>query len=61
MNGTIAAFSTGTLGPLLFGLNFRDTALCIVLFNILSCSMPAYFAVFGPRLGMRQMAIARYS
>ncbi|ORY84106.1 NCS cytosine-purine permease [Leucosporidium creatinivorum] len=61
MNGTISAFSTGTLGPLLYGLSFRDTALCIVFFNIFSCAMPAYFAVFGPRLGMRQMAIARYS
>lgn len=73
-----------TLGPLLFGLSFRDTvssfasrslnsttaepssngvgqALCIVFFNLFSCGMPSYFAVFGPRLGLRQMAIARYS
>ncbi|KAK4047960.1 hypothetical protein OIO90_005998 [Microbotryomycetes sp. JL221] len=27
----------------------------------LCCGMPAWFAVWGPRLGMRQMGIARYS
>lgn len=61
MNGTISAFSTGTLGPLLYGLSLRDSALVIVLFNLFSCAMPAYFAVFGPRTGMRQMGVARFS
>ena len=61
MNGTISAFSTGTLGPLLYGLSLRDTALCILFFNLFSCSLPSYFAVFGPRTGMRQMGIARWS
>lgn len=43
-------------------LTFRqDSFLVIAFFNILSCATPSYFAVFGPRLGMRQMSIARYS
>ncbi|SGY20562.1 BQ5605_C016g08093 [Microbotryum silenes-dioicae] len=70
MNATIACFSTGTLGPLLFGFSMKCLAppiytqnsfLVIVFFNIFSCAVPSYFAVFGPRLGMRQMAVARYS
>ncbi|KAM0791611.1 hypothetical protein ACM66B_006053 [Microbotryomycetes sp. NB124-2] len=61
MNGTISCFSTGTLGPLLFELSLRDSALVILFFNMFSCSLPSYFAVWGPRLGMRQMGIARYS
>ena len=53
--------STGTLGPLLFNLSLRDSALVILFFNMFSCALPSYFAVFGPRLGMRQMGIAAYS
>lgn len=41
----------GTLGPVLFGLTLRDSVLTILLFNIFSCAGPAYFAIFGPKLG----------
>ncbi|GAA5967699.1 hypothetical protein JCM11641_005739 [Rhodosporidiobolus odoratus] len=61
MNATIACFSTGTLGPYYYALSMRDSFLIIVFANILSCGIPSYLAIFGPRLGMRTMGIARYS
>ncbi|GAA5820669.1 hypothetical protein JCM11251_003105 [Rhodosporidiobolus azoricus] len=61
MNATISCFSTGTLGPLYFNLSLRDSALIVVFANIFSCGVPSFIALFGPRLGMRTMTIARYS
>ncbi|POY75118.1 hypothetical protein BMF94_1748 [Rhodotorula taiwanensis] len=61
MNTTIACFSTGTLGPLFYGLSLRDSTLIIVFCNLFSCGVPSYVATFGPRLGMRTMGMARYS
>lgn len=60
MNMTISCFSTGTLGPLFYGLSLRDSTLVIVFCNLFSCGVPAYVATFGPRMGMRTMGIARY-
>ncbi|KAG8950959.1 hypothetical protein FRC03_012685 [Tulasnella sp. 419] len=60
-NCNILSFSAGTLGPLIFGLGFRDSALVIAGFNLLCCHLPAYFSTFGPKLGLRQMVQARYS
>ncbi|KAF8799756.1 cytosine-purine permease [Phlegmacium glaucopus] len=61
MNFNILSFSSGTLGPVVFGLGLRDTCLPILFFNLLCCAFPAYFATWGPKLGMRQMIISRYS
>lgn len=61
MNFNILSFSTGTLGPIVFGLSLRDTCLVILFFNLLACGLPAYFNTWGPRTGMRQMVHSRYS
>ncbi|GAA5874386.1 hypothetical protein JCM16303_005836 [Sporobolomyces ruberrimus] len=61
MNATIACFSTGTLGPVLYGLSMRDSFLIIAFVNIFSCGVPSYVAIFGPKLGARTMLVARYS
>ncbi|KAF8157054.1 NCS cytosine-purine permease [Crassisporium funariophilum] len=61
MNFNILSFSAGTLGPVIFGLGVRDTCLTILFFNLLCCAPPAYFTTWGPKLGMRQMIISRYS
>ncbi|KAF8954891.1 cytosine-purine permease [Flammula alnicola] len=61
MNFNILSFSAGTLGPVAFGLGLRDTCLTILFFNLLCCAFPAYFTTWGPKLGMRQMIISRYS
>lgn len=60
-NSTISTFSLGTLGPSVFGLGLKESCLTILFFNLF-CTIPvAYFAVFGPRLGLRQMTISRFS
>ncbi|PPQ72986.1 hypothetical protein CVT24_000299 [Panaeolus cyanescens] len=61
MNTNILSFSAGTLGPVVFGLGLRDTCLTILFFNLLCCAPPAYIGTWGPKLGMRQMIISRFS
>ncbi|KNZ73582.1 Purine-cytosine permease FCY2 [Termitomyces sp. J132] len=61
MNVNILSFSAGTLGPVVFGLGLREACLTILFFNLLCCIPPAYFTTWGPKLGMRQMVISRYS
>ncbi|KAJ7090589.1 permease for cytosine/purines, uracil, thiamine, allantoin-domain-containing protein [Mycena crocata] len=54
-------FSTGSLGPIAYGLSLRDSALIILFFNLLCCIPPGYLSTWGPKLGLRQMVQARYS
>ncbi|KAJ3805430.1 permease for cytosine/purines, uracil, thiamine, allantoin-domain-containing protein [Lentinula aff. lateritia] len=61
MNFNILSFSAGTLGPVAYGLGIRESCLVILFFNALCCAPPAYFATWGPKLGMRQMVQARFS
>ncbi|KAG1732719.1 permease for cytosine/purines, uracil, thiamine, allantoin-domain-containing protein [Suillus lakei] len=72
MNFNILSFSSGTLGPIVFGLGLRDSCLVILFFNILACALPCvsvrrYLTLlfrrntWGPRTGMRQMIQSRYS
>ncbi|KAH9039498.1 hypothetical protein EDB85DRAFT_1928441 [Lactarius pseudohatsudake] len=37
-------FSSGTLGPVAFGLSFRDSCLVDLFFNLLFAIPPAYFS-----------------
>ncbi|TFK50367.1 hypothetical protein OE88DRAFT_1631216 [Heliocybe sulcata] len=60
-NTTIATFSTGTLGPGVFEMGLRDSALTILFFNLLSTIPVAYFATFGARSGLRQMVFSRFT
>ncbi|EIM87684.1 NCS cytosine-purine permease [Stereum hirsutum FP-91666 SS1] len=60
-NVNILSFSTGTLGPVVYGLGLRDSCLVILFFNILTTLPPAYFTTWGPRLGLRQMCLSRYT
>ncbi|KAJ8502259.1 hypothetical protein ONZ51_g125 [Trametes cubensis] len=60
-NLNILAFGTGSAGPAFFGLGLRDSFIILVVVDLISCVIPAYFAVFGPKLGMRSMVLARYS
>ncbi|TFK91640.1 purine-cytosine permease [Polyporus arcularius HHB13444] len=60
-NVNILSFGTGTAGPAFFGLGLRDSLLILLVVDLICCAIPAYFAVFGPKLGMRSMVLARYS
>ncbi|KDQ60052.1 hypothetical protein JAAARDRAFT_32429 [Jaapia argillacea MUCL 33604] len=60
-NMNILAFSTGSAGPLFFGLGARDSIVIVFLVDLIVCAIPAYFAVFGPKLGTRGMVQSRFS
>ncbi|KAG2132700.1 cytosine-purine permease [Suillus bovinus] len=57
----ILSFSTGTAGPAFFSLGVRESIVMIAVVNLVCCLMPGFFAVFGPKLGMRAMVQARFS
>ncbi|KAJ4477122.1 permease for cytosine/purines, uracil, thiamine, allantoin-domain-containing protein [Lentinula lateritia] len=60
-NMTIATFSLGCLGGPVFSLSFKDAALTIIFFNLL-CNLPvAYFSTWGPKLGLRQLTLSKFS
>ena len=58
---TISTYSLGTLAISVFDLGLKEACLTILFFNLLATIPVAYFAVFGPRLGLRQMTITRFS
>lgn len=60
-NTTIATFALGTLASTVFSLDFRPAALTIIFFNLASTIPVAYFSTFGPKLGLRQMTLSRFS
>ncbi|KAI5117823.1 hypothetical protein M0805_003301 [Coniferiporia weirii] len=60
-NFNILSVSTGTTGPIVYGLSLRDSCLLILFINVLCCIPPAYLSTWGPKLGLRQMCQARYS
>ncbi|OBZ77733.1 Phosphatidylinositol N-acetylglucosaminyltransferase gpi3 subunit [Grifola frondosa] len=60
-NMNILSFGTGSAGPAFFGLGLREALITLLVVDVISCAVPAYFAVFGPKLGLRSMVHARYS
>ncbi|KAI0938478.1 hypothetical protein AcW1_001795 [Taiwanofungus camphoratus] len=60
-NVNVLSFGTGSAGPAFFGLGLRETLVTLLVVDIISCAVPAYFAVFGPKLGLRSMVQARFS
>ena len=59
-NMVLPAYSIGGLGPLIFGLNFGTSVLCIFFFNILGLLSVAFFSLFGVEFGLRQMVLSRF-
>ncbi|PWZ01160.1 hypothetical protein BCV70DRAFT_90631 [Testicularia cyperi] len=59
-NVNVLSFSTGTLASLL-ELDMRSAMLTIFFVGAFCCLFPAYFSLFGPRLGTRQMVHCRFS
>jgi len=61
VNCVLTTVPIGTLGPAVFGMSLRDTIISIVCFTILGCFTTAFCATLGPKLGLRQMVISRFS
>ncbi|KAG1815188.1 permease for cytosine/purines, uracil, thiamine, allantoin-domain-containing protein [Suillus subaureus] len=57
----ILSSSTGAAGPAFYSLGVCDSIVIIVIVNLVCCLLPGFFAVFGPKLGMRAMVQARFS
>jgi NCS1 nucleoside transporter family len=60
-NLVISTIALGTLANFAFGLGFWDSVASIVLFNALGVLPVAFFSTLGPKLGLRQMTITRFS
>lgn len=60
-NLVISTVALGALAVPVFGLGFWDSVGAIFLFNILGALPVAFFSTMGPRLGLRQMTISRFS
>lgn len=60
-NLVISTIVLGTLARQPFSLGFWDSLAVIIIFNALGVLSPAILATLGPRLGLRQMTISRFS
>jgi len=60
-NLVVSTITVGTLAVPIFKMGFWDSFLSIVMFTILGVLPVAFFATLGPKLGLRQMTITRFS
>lgn len=58
--GGLTSMSSFFLGPLIFGLGYKDTLILGITGELFGCLIAAYCATMGPRSGLRQMCSARY-
>lgn len=59
-NLVIATFALGALGITIFGLTFWQATATIIFFSLLGVFPVAFFSIFGPKLGMRQMILSKF-
>jgi NCS1 nucleoside transporter family len=60
-NLVISTVGLGALAIPIFGLGFWDSLAVILIFNALGVLPVAFFSTLGPKLGLRQMTISRFS
>jgi len=60
-NLVISTVVLGALATNLFQLGFWDSTAVIIIFNALGVLPVAFFSTLGPKLGLRQMTISRFS
>ncbi|KAJ3195192.1 hypothetical protein HK101_000902 [Irineochytrium annulatum] len=60
-NTCISTFAIGVLGISVFQLGFWDSFATILIFNILGILPVCLFSTFGPKFGLRQMVLTRFS
>ncbi|KAG0678932.1 hypothetical protein C6P40_001452 [Pichia californica] len=58
--GGLTSMSSYFLGPLIFGLGYKDTLITGIFGTLFGCLVAAYCSTMGPRSGLRQMCSARY-
>ncbi|KAF2760057.1 hypothetical protein EJ05DRAFT_492481 [Pseudovirgaria hyperparasitica] len=61
MSLSVLPLPFGILGTATYGLSLRDASLVIIFFSLLTAIPVSYFSTLGPKLGLRQMIISRYS
>ncbi|KAK7914663.1 NCS1 nucleoside transporter [Apiospora marii] len=59
-NMVVSSFAIGALSQPVFGLGYVETALTIIFINALGVLPICFFSTFGPRFGLRQMALSRF-
>lgn len=59
-NLVIATFALGALGVTVFGLCFWQCVLVIIFFTFIGVVPVAFFSIFGPKLGLRQVFLSKY-
>src|SRR5881227_3711563 len=60
-NMVISTVALGALATSVFTLGFWDSVAAIIIFNVLGTLPVAFFSTLGPKLGLRQMTISRFS
>ena len=60
-NLVISTVALGAIANEVFGLGFWDGLAVIIIFNALGVLPVAFFSTLGPRLGLRQMTLTRFS
>ena len=60
-NLVISTVALGALATSVFQLGFWDSVAAIILFNLLGSLPVAFLSTLGPKLGLRQMTISRFS
>src|SRR6266516_3207053 len=60
-NMVISTVALGALATTVFALGFWDSVAAIIIFNVLGVLPVAFFSTLGPKLGLRQMTISRFS
>lgn len=60
-NLVISTVALGAIAVPVFGLGFWDSVYAILIFNVLGAIPVAVLATMGPKLGLRQMTISRFS
>ncbi len=60
-NLVISTIALGAIANSVFFLGFWDSVFAILIFNALGSLPVAFFATLGPKLGLRQMTISRFS
>jgi len=60
-NLVISTVALGALATTVFSLGFWDSVAAIIIFNVLGSLPVAFLSTLGPKLGLRQMTISRFS